>query len=73
MAAPIAEIRDRLRSMGGVVWIPQGLTGDVLAVRETMATTRHLSQKVMLIFGYKYISKLETGKEPIYYYEKIMA
>ena len=33
MAAPIAEIRDRLRIMGGgVVWIPQGMTGDVLAV-----------------------------------------
>lgn len=73
MAAPIEEIRRRVRVYGTEVWMPQGMSADVLAVRETIALTRHSTQKVMLTFGYKYISKLETGKVPIYYYEKIMA
>lgn len=71
MAAPIAEIRDRLRSMGGVVWIPQGMTGDVLAVAGGHA--RNTIENLMLIFGYTYFQKLKHKTSTIYYYEKIMA
>lgn len=58
---------------GTEVWMPQGMSADVPAAQETIALTRPSTQKIMLTFGYKYISKLETGKVPIYYYEKIMA
>ena len=71
MAAPIAEIRDRLRILGGVVWIPQGMTGDVLAIVGGYA--QHTIENLMLVFGYTYFQKLKHKTSTIYYYKKIMA
>lgn len=51
MAAPIAEIRDRLRVYGTEVWMPQGMSADVLAAQETIALTRPSLKKLCLSLG----------------------
>lgn len=56
---------------GTEVWMPQGMSADVLAVAGGHA--RNTIENLMLIFGYTYFQKLKHKTSTIYYYKKIMA